>query len=181
LPKEFVMQTFTLAPQRWWLMRVFGRNPLVRLSDRVGVLLVLLASVASMIAAPVAGAVGTAVYDAHSLRYAEQAQTRHPVTATVLKDSSVILDTVTYTVSARWRADATEHTGSLSWPHFVKAGGRYRHLGGRRRKSGERAGRGFACRCRWRDGRDHDLAQCGRSGGGADRSGAAATEPSPRC
>jgi hypothetical protein len=116
------MQTFTLAPQRWWLMRVFGRNPLVRLSDRVGVLLVLLASVASMIAAPVAGAVGTAVYDAHSLRYAEQAQTRHPVTATVLKDSSVILDTVTYTVSARWRADATEHTGSLSWPHFVKAG-----------------------------------------------------------
>ena len=34
----------------------------------------------------------------------------------------MILDTVTYTVSARWRADATEHTGSFSWPHFVKAG-----------------------------------------------------------
>ena len=55
LPKECVMQTFTLAPQRWWVVRAFGRNPLVRLSDRVGVLLVLLASVASIIAAPVAG------------------------------------------------------------------------------------------------------------------------------
>ena len=116
------MQTFTLLPERWWVVRVFGRNPLVRLSDRVGVLLVLLAFVVSIIAAPVAGGVGTAVYDAHSRRYAEQAQTRHPVTATVLEDSTVILDNVTYTVSARWRADATEHTGSFSWPHFVKAG-----------------------------------------------------------
>ena len=61
------MQTFTLLSQRWWVVRVFGRNPLVRLSDRVGVLLVLLAWVVSIIAAPVAGAVGTAVYDAHSL------------------------------------------------------------------------------------------------------------------
>ena len=77
------MQTFTLLPQRWWVVRAFGRNPVVRLSDRVGVLLVLLACAVSIIAAPVAGAVGTAVYDAHSLRYAEQAQTRHPVTATV--------------------------------------------------------------------------------------------------
>ena len=49
------MQTFTLLPQRWWVVRVFGRNPLVRLSDRVGVLLVLLALVVSIIAAPVAG------------------------------------------------------------------------------------------------------------------------------
>ena len=49
------MQTFTLLPQRWWVVRVFGRNPLVRLSDRVGVLLVLLAFVVSIIAAPVAG------------------------------------------------------------------------------------------------------------------------------
>jgi hypothetical protein len=113
------MQTFTLLPQRWWVVRVFGRNPLVRLSDRVGVLL---AWAVSIIAAPVAGAVGTAVHEAHSVRYAEQAKTRHPVTATVLQDSTVILDNVTYTVSARWRAEATLHTGSFSWPHFVKAG-----------------------------------------------------------
>ena len=36
----------------------------------------------------------------------------------------MILDNVTYTVSARWRAEATEHTGSFSWPQFVKAGDR---------------------------------------------------------
>ena len=116
------MQTFTLPPQRWWVVRVFGRNPLVRLSDRVEVLLVQLAFVASIIAAAVAEAVGTAVYDAHNRRYAEQAQTQHLVTTTVREDSTGILDNVTYTVSARWRAEATEHTGSFSWPQFVKAG-----------------------------------------------------------
>ena len=63
-------------------MRAVGRNPLVRLSDRVGLLLVLLAFVASMIAAPVEEALGTAVYEANSRRYAEQAQTQHTVTAT---------------------------------------------------------------------------------------------------
>lgn len=116
------MQTFTLLPQRWWVVRIFGRSPLVRRSDRVGVLLVLLAVVVSTIAVPVAGAVGTAVYEAHSRTYAEQTQTRHPVTATVLEDRTVNLDNVTYTVSARWRVDATEHTGSFSWSQFVKAG-----------------------------------------------------------
>ncbi len=115
------MQTFTLLPERWWVVRVFGRNPLVRRSDRVEVLLVLLAFVASIIAAAAAGAVGTAVYDAHSLKYAEKAQMQHPVSATVLKDSTMILDNVTYTVSARWRAEATQHT-AFGWPQFVKAG-----------------------------------------------------------
>jgi hypothetical protein len=84
------MQTFTLLPQHWWIVRAFRRNPLVRLSDRVGVLLVLLACVASIIAAPVAGAVGTAVYDAHSLRHAEQAQTRHP--GDVVQRHGAVLD-----------------------------------------------------------------------------------------
>ncbi|WP_050899566.1 hypothetical protein [Mycolicibacterium rhodesiae] len=49
------MQTFTLLPERWWVVRVFERNPLVRRSDRVEMLLVLLAFVASIIAAAVAG------------------------------------------------------------------------------------------------------------------------------
>jgi hypothetical protein len=39
---------------------------------------------------------------------------------------------------------------------------------------------GLACRSRWRDGRHHDLAGCGRRGGGADRSGAVAAEPFPQ-
>ena len=42
----------------------------------------------------------TAPIDAHSLRYAQQAQTRHPVTATVLQDSFAIPDNVAGTVSA---------------------------------------------------------------------------------
>ena len=40
---------------------------------------------------------------------------------------------------------------------------------------------GLACRSCWRDGRHHDLAGCGRRGGGADRSASVATEPFPQC
>ena len=126
-------------------------------------------------------AVGTAVYDAHSRRYAEQAQTRHPVTATVLEDSTVILDNVTYTVSARWRAEATEHTGSFSWPHFVKAGDLIDIWVDTDSSPVSAPAPASHAGVDARDGRDDDLAECGRRGGGADRCGAVATEPSPQC
>ena len=55
------MLTFTLDPRRWPLMCAFWRNPLVHVTDRLEALVILLAIVVSLLAAPVAGAVGTAV------------------------------------------------------------------------------------------------------------------------
>ena len=53
------MQTFTIGLGRYWWMRALGRNPLVRRSDRVEALAVALAIVITVVATPIAGAIGT--------------------------------------------------------------------------------------------------------------------------
>ena len=77
------MDTFTIGFPRW-LAVLFGRNPLIRLSDRLEVLALVLVVVVSLLSMPIGAAVGTAVYDSRSRVYAEQAKTRTTVTATVI-------------------------------------------------------------------------------------------------
>ena len=59
-----VVLTFTLDPRCWWIVRSFGRNSLIRVTDRVESLVVMFAVIVALVAAPVAGAVGTGVYGA---------------------------------------------------------------------------------------------------------------------
>ena len=81
---EAAMDTFTVRLPRWpILLRLLGRDPLVRTTDRIEALVFVLAVVVSLLAAPIAAAVGTAVYDSSRHIYAEQAHTRHTVAATV--------------------------------------------------------------------------------------------------
>ena len=108
--EDAAMDTFTVRSPRWLVVRLFGRNPLIRISDRVEALVLVLTVVVSLLAAPIAAAVGTAVYDSRSRLYAEQAQTRRTVTATVI-DSPARSDTIT--VRARWFAAGAEHTGAV--------------------------------------------------------------------
>jgi hypothetical protein len=109
----------------WWLLRVCGRNPLVRRVDRLELVIIALGILVALAAAACAGALGTAVHDARSRVYVEQAQTRHAVTARAIDDSTIVVgvndDTATR-VNARWQVDGTEHTGSLQWDHAVKTG-----------------------------------------------------------
>ena len=61
---EAAMDTFTLRLPRWpVLLRLLGRDPLVRTTDRIQALVLVLAVVVSLLAAPITAAVGTAVYD----------------------------------------------------------------------------------------------------------------------
>ena len=62
------MQWFTVAWWRWRLAQLRGRNPLVRTSDRIEVAVMALAIVASLAVVPFAGAIGTAIHDAHAQR-----------------------------------------------------------------------------------------------------------------
>ena len=113
---EAAMDTFTLRLPRWpILLRLLGRDPLVRTTDRIEALVFMLAVVVSLLAAPITAAVGTAVYDSSRHIYAEQAHTRHTVNATVtdVPASQQIVRTGTTTVSARWTAAGTEHTGTV--------------------------------------------------------------------
>jgi hypothetical protein len=118
-----VMETFTLA-LGGWIGRAFGRNPLVRTGDRIEAMLLMLAVTAALIAAPIAGAIGTAVYDTRSHEYAEQAMSRHTVAAKAIEDSttSVRPNSDTITVAIRWRIDGIEHTGSVALDQTVQAG-----------------------------------------------------------
>ena len=118
------MDAFTLRLPRWpVLLRLLGRDPLVRTTDRNQALVLVLAVVVSLLAAPIAAAVGTAVYDSSRHIYAEQAHTRHTVTATVTDvPATQILRTGTTTVSARWIAAGAEHTGAVKTQSTAKTG-----------------------------------------------------------
>ena len=99
------MDTFTVRLPRWpILLRLLGRDSLVRAIDRIEALVLVLAVAVSLLAAPIAAAVGTAVHDSSRQLYAEQVHTRHPVAATVtdVPASQQILRTSTITVPARW-------------------------------------------------------------------------------
>ena len=53
--------------------------------------MVLSLAVLLTVVGPIAGAIGTFVYDAHTQVYAEEAQTRHQVTATAIEDGTVVV------------------------------------------------------------------------------------------
>lgn len=117
------MDTCTVGLPRWRFVRLFGPNPLVRASDRVEALVLVLAVVLSLLAVPIAGAVGTAVYDSRRHPYAEQAQTQRTVTATVIDGSAALnARSKTTTVHARWLADGAEYTGTIHPRQPVKPG-----------------------------------------------------------
>jgi len=121
---EAAMDTFTLRLPRWpILLRLLGRVPLVRTTDRIEALVFVLAVAVTLFAAPITAAVGTAVYDSSRHVYAEQAHTRHTVTATVTDvPATQIVRTGTTTLSARWTAAGTEHTGTVKAQSTAKPG-----------------------------------------------------------
>jgi hypothetical protein len=52
------METFTLSLGRCWIIRAVGRNPLVRTSDRVEALILILVFATALVVTPVAGTIG---------------------------------------------------------------------------------------------------------------------------
>jgi hypothetical protein len=109
----------------WWILHAAGRNPLVRGSDRLELLIVTLGILVVVVTAACAGALGTAVHDDRSRVYAAQAQTRHTVVAEAIDDSAVVIgvhNNMTTTVNARWQVNGTEHTDRVSPKHAVEIG-----------------------------------------------------------
>ena len=122
---RWVMETFTVRLPRWpVLLRLTGRNPLVRTVDRIEALVLVLAVVVALLAVPIAAAAGTAIYDSGRHIYAKQANTRHTVAATVVDGDAVqpLSRTSTTAVPARWIAANTEHTGMIEAPSTIRTG-----------------------------------------------------------
>ena len=118
------MQTFTVDPRRWWIGRLFGRNPLLRPGDRIEVLAIVLAFVVSLTAIAVAGAVGAEVHNAERDADAKQLQTHHLMSASITEVSSATNfdGTEMRVVRADWTAGNRSHTDLLQWSDNVKVG-----------------------------------------------------------
>jgi hypothetical protein len=119
------MQTFTIGlGHRWWT-QVFGRNPLVRRSDRIEALVFSFAVLFTVVAIPVAGAIGTSVHDARTRVYAEETLTRHEVTATTVQPGVIVVQPprgVSFTARAKWSASGRDHSGVINWSDQAEIG-----------------------------------------------------------
>lgn len=119
------MRNFALRRQSW-VARAFGRNPLLRPTDRIEACVVVFAIVLVLAVTPVCAAVAVAVYGSHARLYAEQAQARHTVAATVIEASG---DThaphiTTKAVRAAWPVGVGVRTDWLRANRAVKTGDR---------------------------------------------------------
>jgi hypothetical protein len=110
----------------WWLLRACGRrNPLVRTSDRIELLIIAIVVLITLAATACAGALGTAVHDARSRVYLAEAQTRHTVIATAIAKSTTVSrvrDHAVTSVYARWQVAGTAHTDGFTMDGPVKTG-----------------------------------------------------------
>jgi hypothetical protein len=120
------MLAFTLDPGRWWIARPLGRNPLLRAADRLEVLLILVVIVGWLLVVPIAGAVGTTIYDGRHRLYVEEALTRHRVVATVIEGTAATAGDYhgLAPVRAIWPVAGGERTGYFSFDTSAKSGDR---------------------------------------------------------
>jgi hypothetical protein len=105
-------------------LRALGRNPVIRLSDRVEALAFLLALLIGLLAIPFAAHVENRTYQAHIHVVAEQARTRHAVQAVVLQGSMGMptdFDTP-LSVLVQWHDGANLRTEQVVSPGTVETG-----------------------------------------------------------
>jgi hypothetical protein len=110
------MQSFTFRVPRSRILSGLGRNPLVRVSDRIESAVTLIAVVVVMLAIPIAAAIETAEHDRLSSRYAENNASLSQVDATVA-DTAVLHrirpDEFAYATPVHWVFDGTDHSGTV--------------------------------------------------------------------
>ncbi|SOX54399.1 hypothetical protein MAAFP003_3075 [Mycobacterium ahvazicum] len=116
------METFTLDPRHWSVARIFGRNALLRRSDRMEALVTLIAFVVSLMAIPFAGVAAGITYGVRDRVYVQQAHQRHTVTATITQTSND--DSGITLVQAKWPAPQGERTGQLELADAAALGDR---------------------------------------------------------
>ena len=120
------MLAFRLDPGRWWIARPLGRNPLLRGADRLEALLILVVMAGWLLVVPIAGAVGTAIYDGRHRLYAEEALTRHRVVATVVEGTAETAGDYDgpAPVRAVWPVAGGERTRAFTFDTPAKSGDR---------------------------------------------------------
>ena len=108
------MQTFTLG-LGIWMRRLLARNPLVRISDRIEAIAVFGILTVALLAAPVAGAAGTAVHDSLVHTYAIAQLDRHQIRATATRDSRSAPQAYEkpFLTQIQWQAAGATHSDEI--------------------------------------------------------------------
>jgi hypothetical protein len=119
-----LMRGTSLALRGRWVAHAFGRNPLIRRTDRLEAVAVLMVIVIALLAIPFAVHVGSETYITRMRTITEQAQTRHPVDAVAVGDSLPRVGPYTRPRSVRvqWREGTHTRTEVVAYPAVVKAG-----------------------------------------------------------
>lgn len=112
------------APWSQWFRRALSRNPLVRVSDRLEVLVALAVLAVALSALPVAALVRNEVYSAIVRTAFQQAQSRHAVEASALESTTGLLadfDSTEY-VRVQWHHGGQVRDEKVVAPAPVEAG-----------------------------------------------------------
>ncbi|MGE2836197.1 Rv1733c family protein [Mycobacterium sp. SMC-4] len=117
-PRETAeVTTFELGWPRWpAVVRLRGRDPLVRRIDRIEAVVMTVIVALALCALPVIGAIGTAVYDARQDRYAQETDTVSQIEATVTaapERTTLPPRTSVVTVPVAWTVGGYEHSGEV--------------------------------------------------------------------
>jgi hypothetical protein len=116
------MRNFGLHRRTRWVARAFGRNPLLRRTDRVEACAVLAAVLLALAVCPACVAEGAHAYRSHAQLYDAQSRTRHMVIASVAAtgDPSHRPHTTTSVVLAVWLDGADGARGGESQSEHAK-------------------------------------------------------------
>ncbi|CAN3127405.1 hypothetical protein ACNUDN_05815 [Mycobacterium sp. smrl_JER01] len=108
------MQTFTFG-LGVWARRLLARSPLVRATDRVEAVTLVLVVALSMLTVPIAGALGTAEYDRLVQVFASERLARHEVAATAVTDSREVPEPYgkAYVTEISWDFAGGTHTAEI--------------------------------------------------------------------
>ena len=125
------MSREVMAAVRWWRLRPWSANPLMRGSDRIEAVAVVLMVAAVLMLVPLAGVVGTVSYAQLTERSHQEITGSRQVPALVL-DNGVsdvsVRETVPESssvpepVRARWEVDGIEHTGQVGLETRARVG-----------------------------------------------------------
>ncbi|WP_025737236.1 Rv1733c family protein [Mycobacterium genavense] len=109
------METYTLDPRCWRIARIFGRNPLLRRTDRIEALALLIAFVVLLLAIPFAGVAGGVTYSVRDRLYVQEAQERHAIQPTITETAEA--GSGITVVQAKWPIANAERTGVFELPY----------------------------------------------------------------
>lgn len=118
------MEALAVTGRSVWLTRLWGRNALVRVSDRLEGLLTTAAVLTAVLFVPFAAAIGTVAHETLSHTYAQHARERQEVKAYVADMPEITLERTQLIVVAPlvWRVNGEEHRTFTEVKASLRAG-----------------------------------------------------------